>query len=99
MVQLTDDERRALRGTLVLNCVDSFRQAVLLGKLQTLNFLIHAVLAQSLAKPDMSQAKLTSEIAHALDIGSVPLLVDNPEALTALNDLALQALTLPIPDP
>lgn len=97
-MKLTDNERRALRGTLALNCVDPFRQAVLLGKLQTLNFLIHAVLSQSLAKPDLTQAKLTSKIAHAVDVGNVPLLADNPEAVTALNDLALQALTLSIPD-
>lgn len=95
---LTKEEATALRGTQSLEGVDQYRQAIIFGKLNSLIFLIHAVLDHAMPNEDMNRAKQISKIAHAVDVGTVAHLVNDPSALQTLNKLAQHALELPTPD-
>lgn len=94
---LTDEEKRALEGTLLLKGVDDYRQAILTGKLPQLIFLINAVLHHH-ATTNSRKAKDFSEIASAVALGNVFDLKDQPLALSSLNELSKYAMILPIPE-
>lgn len=78
MALLTDDERRALQGTLGLQEFDAYRQLILVGKFGTLHTLLHAVLIHEHPKPDLSRASKVSKICESIALGNVAELRDTP---------------------
>ncbi len=78
MPLLTDDERRALQGTLGAEGFDTYRQLILVGKFDTLHTLLHAVLSNELPKKDLARARRVSKICESIALGNVTELKDTP---------------------
>ena len=84
----------ALRGTLGLSGFDTYRQAIILGKLPELKFLLHGVLAHALAAEGDPRGRLVSNITSAMSLGNVWELSTSPDHLEFLNEVASHALTI-----
>lgn len=78
MALLTDDEYRALIGTLGKEGFDEYRQLILLGKLGILNTMLHAALHRALPNPNSSRAHDLSIICSSISLGNVVELHGTP---------------------